>query len=240
MQQCTARALQPLRLCQAGPKRFVKHPAKHSFWRRACAAQPTLAPAAVAAERGENHVVKMLLEYKADPTPKDVNGNTPLLEAIRNEHVTAARYIFSAGGRLGFADDRVADLRELHAGDVTPASELCHATFRRQTEYVRKLLEFGANVNSQDYYDAKASSASRMLFQRSVIACMKWRRSGPAAPPARPPRPAPRLAPSARRCGPASLALACGPHRRSPGPRTVPRPLRATTDVRLLPATAAR
>ena len=89
-----------------------------------------------AAARGQEHVLRVLLEAKADKTLVDGNDRT-------------AFHVACEEGQL----DMVRFLLEISAGDDIAASDctlgLGHATYNGWTSIVQLLSEFGARVNDQ-------------------------------------------------------------------------------------------
>lgn len=118
----------------------------------------------VAAERGAHVLVSELLRAGADPSQRDAHGFTPLLEAVRRGHVSVAHILCDAGATLGLDSAGDADagggggLPGPTAGRLSADAELSSAVHRGQLEYLRLLLEFGADANAADVFDGRTAA----------------------------------------------------------------------------------
>lgn len=63
-------------------------------------------------------------------------GNTPLLEAVKHGHDRVASLLHSKGAKLHLKD----------AG-----SQLCAAVARGDSDFIRRILNYGVDPNSSDY-----------------------------------------------------------------------------------------
>jgi ankyrin repeat protein len=136
----------------------------------------------VASAAGDLRSVKILLEKGADPNTLDKFGRTPLLEAVRAGHVVAAKMLFDRGAKLGFLEterDSVQverDVLNLSKSDgawkarILNSSELVNSVSRLETDYLRLLLQFGANPNKAFDYDLR-SPAHLAVCMNSVEIC---------------------------------------------------------------------
>ncbi|XP_072953068.1 potassium channel KOR1-like isoform X1 [Typha angustifolia] len=93
-------------------------------------------PLHLAASEGYEDIVLFLIREGVDVNLTDKFGNTPLLEAVKNGHDCVASLLFSEGANLSFKD----------AG-----SHLCTAVARGDTDFIRRVISYGADPNSKDY-----------------------------------------------------------------------------------------
>ncbi|XP_074562399.1 potassium channel AKT1-like [Curcuma longa] len=122
----------------------------------------------IAASKGSEHCVRLLLDYDADPNSKDSEGSVPLWEAILGKHEQVAKLLsdhgaeFSAGDMAYFActaaEQSSLDLLEAfvrYGGDVTAAKKdgttaLHRAVCDGNLPVVELLLRHGANVDAAE------------------------------------------------------------------------------------------
>ncbi|XP_017242282.2 potassium channel SKOR isoform X1 [Daucus carota subsp. sativus] len=93
-------------------------------------------PLHLAASKGNEDIVKFLLQKEARVSITDNYGNTPLHEAIKHSHESVASLLVKSGASLDIID----------AGNC-----LCMAVVREDFDYLRKVMEIGANPNSKNY-----------------------------------------------------------------------------------------
>lgn len=73
----------------------------------------------------------MLSQFRSDNF-----GNTPLFEAVKNGHDRVASLLYSNGAKLNLKD---------------PSSHLCSAVARGDSDFIKRLLAYGIDLNSKDY-----------------------------------------------------------------------------------------
>jgi len=91
-----------------------------------------------AAAVGNIPIVVALLAADADPNLKDRWGTTPLVDALRNNHMEMAEFLHSNGG-------------ELEWDELQTAAELCKLARRGSLDLLKTMLECGADINAADY-----------------------------------------------------------------------------------------
>lgn len=92
----------------------------------------------VAAMKGNDTVVQLLLEYKAMPNLTDMHGTTALLEAVRNGHEKTVGLLHKYGAELCMKEELA-------------ASVLCQAVFDGDILLIKRLLRAGIQVDAADY-----------------------------------------------------------------------------------------
>ncbi|XP_074376254.1 potassium channel KOR1-like isoform X6 [Apium graveolens] len=90
----------------------------------------------LAASKGYEDIVQFLLQKKVGVNIIDKYGKTPLHEAIKNGHDLVASLLVESGASLHIFD----------AGNC-----LCMAVAREDTDYLRRVMDNGANPNSKNY-----------------------------------------------------------------------------------------
>ncbi|XP_044959102.1 potassium channel KOR1-like [Hordeum vulgare subsp. vulgare] len=93
-------------------------------------------PLHLAASKGYEDVAQFLIREGVDINCTDQFGNTPLLEAVKQGHDRVASLLFAKGAKLNLEN----------AG-----SHLCMAVSKRETDFIRGALAYGADPNSKDY-----------------------------------------------------------------------------------------
>ncbi|KAL8123943.1 hypothetical protein AgCh_011807 [Apium graveolens] len=93
-------------------------------------------PLHLAASKGYEDIVQFLLQKKVGVNIIDKYGKTPLHEAIKNGHDLVASLLVESGASLHIFD----------AGNC-----LCMAVAREDTDYLRRVMDNGANPNSKNY-----------------------------------------------------------------------------------------
>lgn len=93
-------------------------------------------PLHLAASKGYEDIVQFLLQKKAEVNIIDKYGKTPLHEAINNGHDLVASLLVESGASLDIVD----------AGNC-----LCMAVAREDLDYLRRVMDNGANPNSKNY-----------------------------------------------------------------------------------------
>jgi len=94
----------------------------------------------VASSEGHVSAITALIEQKADVNARDVNGNTPLNDAVREKRDEVAKHI-----------------RELVPGTqvqwepAAAAVMMCDAAYQGDLSQLKRLLENGVSVNAADY-----------------------------------------------------------------------------------------
>lgn len=106
-------------------------------------------PLHIAAQKGYDGIVRLLLEHGADCNEKDSDGLTPLTHAIRGDHEAAVRLLLSHG----------ADCNDKDSDGLTP---LAHAIRGDHEAVVHVLLSHGAQL---DYTEGPGCS----VFHCAVI-----------------------------------------------------------------------
>ncbi|KAG9443949.1 hypothetical protein H6P81_015289 [Aristolochia fimbriata] len=93
-------------------------------------------PLHLAASNGYEDVVQFLIQSGVKIDCNDKSGNTPLLEAIKHGHDRVARLLVNQGASLDVKD----------AGSL-----LCEAVAKGDSDFLKRLLTYGANPNSKNY-----------------------------------------------------------------------------------------
>jgi ankyrin repeat protein len=114
--------------------------------------------------KGNTDVVKLLLQYHADPNLTDVHGTSALLEAVKNGHEGTGHVLASHGASLCLPESLAASI-------------LCQAVFDGDIVLLQRLLRAGIPVNASDYDKRSAShiavrsssSSSDVIVVRSPI-----------------------------------------------------------------------
>ncbi|XP_060209766.1 potassium channel AKT1 [Lycium barbarum] len=122
----------------------------------------------IAAAKGLENCVVLLLDFGADPNSRDSEGNVPLWEAIMGKHEPVIRLLVDNGAKLSAGDvghfacvaveqNNLSLLKDIvrHGGDVTlpkinGSSALHVAVCEGNMEIVKYLLDRGANVDQVD------------------------------------------------------------------------------------------
>eukprot|EP00804_Cyclotella_cryptica_P028611 CCRYP_020608-RA/>CCRYP_020608-RA protein AED:0.26 eAED:0.17 QI:0/-1/0/1/-1/1/1/0/154 len=94
--------------------------------------------------KGNADVVKLLLQYNADPNITDMHGSSALLEATKNGHDDIWNLLFEHEASLCMPDSQA-------------ASVLCQAVFDGDILLIKRLLKAGININAVDYDKRTAS-----------------------------------------------------------------------------------
>jgi ankyrin repeat protein len=135
----------------------------------------------IAAATGDLRSVKILLDNGADASCLDNFGRTPLIEAVRAGHNSVAKLLYDRGAKLGFLDTERENVKlERDAltskADITwkcrilTSSELVTCASRLDANYLRMLLQFGANPNKAFDYDLR-TPAHLAVCMNSVELC---------------------------------------------------------------------
>ncbi|RZB76268.1 Potassium channel AKT2/3 isoform B [Glycine soja] len=98
-------------------------------------------PLHIAASKGHEECVKVLLKHACNMHIKDMNGNTAIWDAIASKHYSIFRILFQLSA--------VSDPNT--AGDL-----LCTAAKRNELTVLTDLLKQGLNVDSKDHHDTTA------------------------------------------------------------------------------------
>ncbi|KAJ9548610.1 hypothetical protein OSB04_021153 [Centaurea solstitialis] len=124
----------------------------------------------IAASKGNENCVLLLMDYGADPNCKDSDGIVPLWEAIIGNHERVIGLLAENGATLSTADvgklsciaaeqNNLDWLKKIirHGGDINRAREdgmtaLHLAVCDGNTDLVKFLLDQGANVDQQDHH----------------------------------------------------------------------------------------
>lgn len=93
-------------------------------------------PLHLAASRGFEDIIAFLIQECVDINVSDNFGNTPLFEAVKNGHDRVASLLYSNGAKLNLKD---------------PSSHLCSAVARGDSDFIKRLLAYGIDLNSKDY-----------------------------------------------------------------------------------------
>ncbi|EOY25768.1 STELAR K+ outward rectifier isoform 2 [Theobroma cacao] len=93
-------------------------------------------PLHLAASKGHDDITKYLIQHGVDINLKDKFGNAPLLEAIKNGHDHVAAMLVREGAYLNIDD----------AG-----SFLCAAVVKGDSDFIKRVLSNGIDLNSRDY-----------------------------------------------------------------------------------------
>lgn len=90
----------------------------------------------LAASGGYQDITLFLIQEGMDVNATDKFGNTALLEAIKHGHDKVAALLFKNGANLNLSD----------AG-----SQLCAATAKGDSDFLKRVLSYGIDPNSNDY-----------------------------------------------------------------------------------------
>nr|CAA65254.1 potassium channel [Solanum lycopersicum] len=125
----------------------------------------------IAASKGIENCVVLLLDFGADPNSRDSEGNVPLWEAIMGKHESVIQLLVDNGAKLSAGDvghfacvaveqNNLSLLKEIvrYGGDVTlpkinGSSALHVAVCEGNIEIVKYLLDRGANVDQPDEHN---------------------------------------------------------------------------------------
>ncbi|XP_022132477.1 potassium channel AKT1 isoform X1 [Momordica charantia] len=88
-------------------------------------------PLHIAASKGNEHCVVLLLEYGADPNQRDFEGSTPLWEAIQGKHESIVKLLMDNGA-------------DISAGDI--GSFACSAAEQNSTDMLKSLVLCGGDI----------------------------------------------------------------------------------------------
>jgi ankyrin repeat protein len=100
----------------------------------------------LAASEGLLEVVTCLVtELRADSSPVDRWGNTPLDDGIRAGHTSVIKFLRANGAKNGTGASGAMPTRRVSAAD------LCDAAFSDDVARLRDFVTEGANVNQGDY-----------------------------------------------------------------------------------------
>jgi len=121
------------------------------------------------------------LDHRAESSCLDNFGRTPLLEAIRANHTSVAKLLFDRGAKLGFTEIERMDVKlerdillsksdTTWKGRILASSELVNCVSKLDSNYLRLLLQFGANPNKAFDYDLR-SPAHLAVCMNSVEMC---------------------------------------------------------------------
>mmetsp|Transcript_441 Transcript_441/g.779 ORF Transcript_441/g.779 Transcript_441/m.779 type:complete len:169 (-) Transcript_441:21-527(-) len=98
----------------------------------------------VAAMKGADDAVRLLLQFGASANLTDVHGTTALLEAVKNGHEEIVSLLKESGAELSMKENLA-------------ASVLCQAVFDGDILLLKRLLRAGIQVNAADYDKRTAS-----------------------------------------------------------------------------------
>uniref|UniRef100_A0A5B7AUC1 Potassium channel n=1 Tax=Davidia involucrata TaxID=16924 RepID=A0A5B7AUC1_DAVIN len=145
----------------------------------------------IAASKGSIECVLLLLDYGADPSRKDSEGNVPLWDAILGRHESVIKLLIDNGAKISLGDvgqfacfaveqnslDLLKDIIR-YGGDVTLLNRLgttaLHTAISEEnTEIVKFLLEQGADIDKPDVHgwtpralaDYQGHKEIKLLFQ---------------------------------------------------------------------------
>ncbi|KAI3938979.1 hypothetical protein MKW92_035587 [Papaver armeniacum] len=90
-----------------------------------------LSPAYIAAAKGSENCVVLLLDYGADPNSRDSEGNVPLWEALVGKHDSVVKLLIDNGGNL-------------FSGDIGQFA--CTAVEQNSLDLLKKIVEHGGDV----------------------------------------------------------------------------------------------
>lgn len=125
----------------------------------------------IAASKGIENCVVLLLDFGADPNSRDSEGNVPLWEAIMGKHESVIQLLVDNGAKLSAGDvghfacvaveqNNLSLLKDIvrYGGDVTlpkinGSSALHVAVCEGNIEIVKYLLDRGANVDQPDEHN---------------------------------------------------------------------------------------
>lgn len=93
-------------------------------------------PLHLAACRGYEDIILLLIHEGVEINVKDNFGNTPLFEAVKNGHDQIASLLVREGASLKIDDG---------------GSFLCSAVARGDSDYLKRLLSYGMDANLKDY-----------------------------------------------------------------------------------------
>lgn len=170
---CNSRLTNELQRWKVVRNRFM-----HTTFYRTKNATPLL----IAADKGHEAVIKLLLEYGADPSLKDDNGDFSLRAALKNRHHNVVKILMEKGLKLDSADEAEHFLRQaaehgnlsiieklLGEGvDVNTTSDqkgppLGWAASRNHEAVVRTLLKAQADPNCQNPDEWKSMTRTPLL-----------------------------------------------------------------------------
>ena len=110
-----------------------------------------------APDAGQRASIEALIGAGADVNAHEqVDGDTPLLEAVWSRHVDAMRALLNAGA-------------DVNATDNNGRTPLMRAAARGRDVMVRELLVAGADINRRDNFGSTALDLARTLGRTEVV-----------------------------------------------------------------------
>ncbi|CAH0549306.1 unnamed protein product [Brassicogethes aeneus] len=130
----------------------------------------------VAAASGNVKMANVLVSKGADINAQDINGNSPLMFAVDNNHTETAEFLINQGADVNLRDSKhyrtalhvaaasgnvkmanvlVSNGADINAQDINGNSPLMFAVDNNHTETAEFLINQGANVNLRDSKDKR-------------------------------------------------------------------------------------
>lgn len=112
-------------------------------------------PLSLSARNGHEAIVKLLLEFGADPESRNVDDQTALMHAARNGHESIVRLLLMNGA-------------DVESEDESGWTVLMHAAVSGHKAIVNMLLDIGANIESKDA-DGQTALTHAAIYDHEAV-----------------------------------------------------------------------
>merc|ERR1712100_596983 len=106
----------------------------------------------MASMKGHAEMVKLLLELKALTDIETTNGETPLMAAVRTDHLACVRHLLEAKANVNFTSS------------VSHQAAINIAARKGLVDCLQELVAAGASVNRPNYKDGTTPLCSAAMY----------------------------------------------------------------------------